>query len=95
MPKTKKAKQDAPADAPQVVLEHTSLSGDRLRVVIMHAPGIDYFVVVERFENDEWKPVKRSLKEIWSPVTSIMDIAVLQLTLRLKRAEEELAKLQP
>jgi len=97
MPKSKppQANQsDSAADAPQVVLEHTALFGPKLRVVIMHAPGIDYFVVVEKFENDTWTPVKPNLKKMLDPVNSVMEVAVMQLAQRLSDAQAELSKLK-
>jgi len=90
----KRRKPEVQADAPQVVLEHAALFGPKMRVVIMHAPGIDYFVVVEKFENDVWTPVKPNLKKLFDPVTNVMDVAVMQLAQRLRQAEEELTKLK-
>jgi hypothetical protein len=86
--------ESAPAP-PQIVLEHTTLQGEQLRVVIQHAPGIDYFVVVERFENEQWTPVKRPLKEIFSPVSSLLEVAIMQLVQQLTDAQELIRKLQP
>ena len=89
-----RAKATAEADAPQVLLEHTTLQGEKLRVVIMHAPGIDYFVVVERCENDKWTPVKRNLRDIFSPVNSVIEVTILQLARQLAEAREEIRRMQ-
>jgi hypothetical protein len=88
------AQSAPPADAPQVVLEHTTLQGDKLRVIIQHAPGIDYFVVVERLESEVWTPVKRTLKEIFSPISSVMEVTVMQLVKQLSEAQAQIRRLQ-
>ncbi|MBU6455313.1 MAG: hypothetical protein KGS72_26315 [Cyanobacteria bacterium REEB67] len=83
------------AAPPNVVYEHHTLDGQRLRVVIEHAPGIDYFVVVERFEADKWTPIRRPLKEtLFNPVNCTMEVAIMQLAMRLEAAEETIRKLQ-
>jgi hypothetical protein len=97
MPQLTTPKENKPAtqaDAPQILLEHTSLQGEKLRVVIMHAPGIDYFVVVERFDRDQWITVKRGLKELFSPVSSVMEVAILQLAQQLCDARDQIQRLQ-
>jgi hypothetical protein len=85
----------AAAAPPIVVYEHHTLDGQRLRVVIEHAPGIDYFVVVERFEADKWTPIRRPLKEtLFNPVNCAMEVAIMQLAMRLEAAQETIRKLQ-
>jgi hypothetical protein len=107
--------KEAAATPPNVVYEHYNLDGQRLRVVIEHAPGIDYFVVVERFEADKkaaagaaadaeaqacteqgkWTPIRRPLKEtLFSPVNCVMEVAIIQMAMRLEAAEETIRKLQ-
>lgn len=92
---SKQPAREAAATPPNVVHEHHTLDGQRLRVVIEHAPGIDYFVVVERFEADKWMPIRRPLKEtLFNPVNCAMEVAIMQLAMRLESAEETIRKLQ-
>jgi hypothetical protein len=76
------------------VLEHTTLQREKLRVVILHAPGIDYFVVVERLEEGKWIPVKRPLREIFNPTNSVLELAILQLVKQLSEAKKQISRLQ-
>jgi hypothetical protein len=96
-PRSKTASSAAPsqdAAPPQVVLEYDTLQGQKLRVVIKHAPGIDYFVDVESLKDDKWTPVKRDLRTLFSPAHAAVEVAVLQLAQQLADAKKLIAEMQ-